>query len=335
MELTRVETRENKKTAIAIRPYSDKNSVNMGLEKYGLVLFEGVAHYEQLACIEQNGVVQYITGLNEFSSDIKLLQGEAKDSKIREIRSVVADLEKELASNIIDIEDKDFWNKVKVLKPDNAQFWNTISISCSNDPVYLNPKDPIDRIKLYAIEAGGFSIIAKSYEDARSKIIPPKFYLDKVEETVMFKTEYKKLKNKALTELQKLYDKNTAKLFLVAKAVDLSSVQYKKSTSNDLIYDNMDRHIMGEGTESNKERACKGFLEAVSMDMETLRIKAIVKDSIFYKNMITKADGYIYHAATNTLMGRNLTDTIEYLKNPLNEDILKDLNNKVERYWNS
>jgi hypothetical protein len=35
-------------------------------------------------------------------------------------------------------------------------------------------------------------MIAKSYEDARSKAVPPKFYLDKEEETVMVRTEYKK-----------------------------------------------------------------------------------------------------------------------------------------------
>jgi hypothetical protein len=35
------------------------------------------------------------------------------------------------------------------------------------------------------------------------------------------------------------------------------------------------------------------------------------------------------------MMGRNTSDVIEFLKNPLNEDVLKDLNNKVEKLWNS
>ena len=96
----------------------------------------------------------------------------------------------------------------------------------------------------------------------------------------------------------------------------------------------MDRHINGEGTEGNKERAAKGFLEAAALDMETLKIKAIVKDSIFFKYIINKADGYIYHARTNSLLGRNVSDVIEFLKSPLNEDILKDLNAQVEKLWN-
>ena len=38
--------------------------------------------------------------------------------------------------------------------------------------------------------------------------------------------------------------------------------------------------------------------------------------------------------ATTTLMGRNLTDVVEYLKNPLNEEILVDLTKKIEKHWN-
>jgi hypothetical protein len=333
---TMVEVRDTKNTAISIKPYFDKSVSNMGLEEYGLSLFDGVTHTEQLACLEKNGVVQYLTGLNEFAPEIKLIKDpEERQAKILQIRTAVAEIEQELAANVLEIEDPQFWSKVKLLRPDNAEFWNKISISCGNEPVFLDPKDPFDRIKLYAIEAGGFAIVSRSYDEARSKAVPPKFYLDKAQETAGARTEYKKLKNKALAELQKLFDKNSTKLFYIAKAVDTASVQYKKYTPNDVIYDNMDRHINGEGTEGNMERAAKGFLEAAAMDMETLKIKAIVKDSIFFKYIVNKADGHIYHTQSSSLMGRNTSEVIEYLKNPLNEDILKDLNNKVEKLWNS
>jgi hypothetical protein len=335
-QFTMIETKTpNKSSAISIRPYFNKAVENMGLEEYGLSLFDGVTHTEQLACIEKNGVIQYLTGLNEFAPDIRLMDPERRDAKVKEIRSSVAELEKELAANVLDIESPTFWNDVKLLRPDNSEFWNKISISCGNEPVFLDPKDPFDRIKLYAIEAGGFSIVAKSYEEARSKPIPPKFYLDKQEQTAGARTEYKKLKNKALAELQKLFDKNSTKLFYIAKAVDAASVQYKKYTPNDIIYDNMDRHINGEGTEGNMERAAQGFLNAAALDMETLKIKAIVKDSVFFKYIISKSDGFSYHASSGTMLGRNPSDIIEFLKNPLNEDVLKDLNNKVEKLWNS
>ncbi len=334
---TMVETGKGsvKKTAIAVRPYFDNSASNMGLEDYGMSLFDGVTHNEQLACLDNNGVVRYITGLNEFAPEIKLLPTADKEARIREIRSAVAELEQELAANVIDIEDKEFWGKVTLLRPNNSEFWNKISISCGNEPLFLDPKDPYDRIKLYAIEAGGFSLVAKSLEDARAKAVPPKFYLDKEEETVMVRTEYKKLRNKALSELQKLFDKNSTKLFYIAKVVDINSTQYRKSTPNDVIYENMDNYIAGLGGETNKERAAKTFMDTANMDMETLKIKSIVRDSVFFKYIINKADGYIYHTKTNALLGRNVSDVVEHLKNPLNEDILKDLNTACEKFWNS
>ena len=331
---TMVETTRNKKTPIAVRPYFDQQATNMGLEDYGMSLFDGVTHNEQLACLEINGVLRYVTGLNEFAPEVKTLPLEAKEARVRQIRESVAELEKELASNIVDPEDKDFWNKIELLKPSNKEFWNKIDISCGNQPLYLDPAKPFDRIKLHAIEAGGFTMIAKSYEDARSQATPPKFYLDKEEETVMIRTEYKKLRNKAYSELQKLYDKNSTKLFYIAKIVDASSTQYKRSTPLDVIYENMDRHISGDGSEPNKERAAKSFIEATKLDMETLKIKSVVRDSIFFKYISTKSDGHIYHTKTQSMLGRNVSDVIEHLKNPLNEDILTDLVEQCEKYWN-
>jgi len=320
---------------ISIRPYFDSRTENMGLENYGLSLFDGVTHQEQLACLEINGIVRYLTGLNEFAPELKTLPSELKDARIKNIRTAVSDLEKELAANVIDPEDKDFWNKVKLLKPDNQEFWNKIELTVGNQPIHLNVNDPYDRIKLFAIEAGGFSLVAKSYDDARSRPTPPKFYLDKEEQTVSTRTEYKKMRNKALSELQKLFDKNSTKLFYVAKVVDVNSPQYKKSTPLDVIYENMDNHINGEGMESNLERAVNTFLKTVEMDMETLKIKSIVKDSVFFKHVVTKSDGHIYHAKKNAILGRNVSDVVEFLKNPLNEDILDDLTKKCEKYWKS
>ena len=305
----------------------------MGLENYGLSLFDGIKHQEQLACLEINGISRYLTGLNEFAPEIKKLPKEKREARVRQIRESVADLEAELASNILDPEDKDFWNKVKLLKPDNNEFWNKIDISVGNDIKFLDMTDPYDRIKLHAIEAGGFSLIAKSYEDAKSKPRPPKFYLDKDAASVSSRTEYKKLRNKALSELQKLFDKNSTKLFYVAKVVDASSTQYKKSTPGDILYENMDTYIHGEGAESNIERAVTQFLDATNCDMETLKIRSIVKDSSFFKYIITKSDGHIYHNKKNVMMGRNVSDVVEFLKNPLNEDVLDDLTKSCETYW--
>lgn len=337
MSFTLVETKSStKRSPVAVKPYFDGNLSNMGLEKYGLSLFEGVTHYEQLACLENNGIKRYVTGLNEFAPDVRNIPDpEKREAKIREIRSAVVELEKILAANTIDIDDKDFWQKVELLKPNNDEFWGKIEMKCGNDPIFLDPTDPYDLIKIYAINAGGFSIIAKSYEDARSRQKAPKFFLDKFEDTVSTKTESKKLRNKALAELQKIFDKNTSKLLFVAKVVDVAGAQYKKSTSNDIVYDNMDNFINGEGSEKNLNRAAQIFLDTCNLDMETLTLRAMVKDATYYKIIITKADGFIYHKDNAALLGRNQADVVEYLKNPLNDELLQDITKKVEKYWNS
>jgi hypothetical protein len=336
MSITMVEKYpQNKKSSIAIKPFFDNGISNMGLEKYGLSLFDGAFHEEQLACLEMNGIKRYVTGLNEFAPEIKRMDADEAAAKIKQIRMVVAQLEKELAANVIDPNDEQFWNKVKMLRPDNDDFWGRIKIACGNEPVFLEPdKDPYDLIKLYAIEAGGFSIVAKSYEEARTMAVPPKFYLDKLEDTVSTKTEVKKLRNKALAELQKMFDKNTNKLLYVAKVVDVNSAQYKKSTPNDVLYDNMDKYINGESVDTNKRKTAEKFLEIALLDMETLKLRAMVKDASYYKIIAARADGFIYHMQSGTMMGKNSSDVVEYLKNPLNEQLLVDIQSQVEKYWN-
>ena len=334
--VTETPTNATKAGAITVKPYFDPKVSNLGLENYGVSLFDGVFHEEEIALIERNGIKRYLTGLNEFAPEVKLIQDpEQKAAKIRDIRTTVAQLERDLAANIIDIEDAEFWNKVKIVSPNNDEFWGKIKMRTGNQTINLDPaKDPYDLIKIYAIEAGGFSGIAKSFEDARGRSVSPKFYLDKYIETVSTKTEVTKLRNRALSELTSMFDKNTNKLFYVCKVVDAHSTQYKKTTPNDVMYEIMDKYINGQGVEINLKRAAQSFLDACAMDMETLKLKAIIKDSTFYKFIIPKADGFIYHLESSVMMGRNASDCLDFLKNPLHEETLVNLTKKVEQYWN-
>jgi hypothetical protein len=339
MSVTIVESTDNsfkRGAAIAIRPYVEQGSTNMGLEKYNIALFDGIFHEEQLACLERNGIKQYMTGLNEFSEEVQNLSEDEREARIKEIRIMVVDLEKRLASNVIKTDDPEFWNKVKVLRPDNGDFWDKIFLRMSNDPLFLDPaKDPYDLIKVKAIEAGGFSLVAKSMEHARTLAKPPKFYLDRYEETAGTKTELKKLRNKALAELQKLFDKNVNKLMYVCKVIDPNSAQYRKSTPNDVMYDNLDRYINGESLETNKRRAAETFLTISDLSMEVLKLRAIIKDATYYKMISFRGDGCIYHMKSSTMMGRNPSDVLEFLKNPLNEQVLMDLTKSLEKQWNA
>lgn len=338
MEITMIDKHQSLKrnSSVTIRPFVDNTNENMGLEKYNMVLFEGIFHEEQIICLENNGIKRYVTGLNEFAPEVKNLPEEEREAFIKDIRNTVAQLEKELAANVIDPKDPDFWNKVKLLRPNNDEFWSKIALRCSNEPVYLDAaNDPYDLIKLRAIEHGGFSIIAKSLQHARAEAPRFKFYLDKFEETASIKTELKKLKNKAFSELQKMFDKNTNKLFYVCKVVDPNSTQYKKSTPLDVLYDNMDKYISGETVEVNKRQTAQKFLDICALDMETLKLRAVIKDANFYKLIATRGDGNIYHMKSGSMLGKNPSDILMYLKNPLNEEILLDVITNTEKYWNS
>jgi hypothetical protein len=325
---------QRKNQTVAVRPYFNPDKENMGLESYGMSLHDGVWHEESLACLEMNGVKRYVTGLNEFAPEVKMLPPGEKEIKIKEIRKAVSQLEAELAANVIDPEDKDFWNKLTLLKPDNDSFWSRISMRCGNEPVFLDPvKDPYDLIKLHAINAGGFSMIAKSLKDAKKKANPTKFYLDQLEETVSTRTEYKKLKNRALSKLEDLYDKNKSKLMYVAKVVDSDSVQYTKSTSIDIMYENMDGFISGDGSESNKKRAAESFIDAAKSNMKDLKIRALIKDAMFYRFILVKSTGWIETLDSGIRLGKVPSEVLTFLKNPENEEVLKSLLDKVEPYW--
>ena len=69
--------------------------------------------------------------------------------------------------------------------------------------------------------------------------------------------------------------------------------------------------------------------------METLKLKALVKDATFFRMITLKPDGMLYHSKSSTMLGRNIADVVMYLKNPLNEDILTKLLSEVESLWNN
>jgi len=327
----------NKSNQISIRPFVNGDDP-MGLHRYNLVLFDGAIHEEYLACLDQNGVRRYVTGLNEFAPEVQKLGPEEKAAAIKDIRTTVAHLERVLVTNVLDVEDPNFWDKVKLLRPDNDAFWSKISVRCGNEPVWLDAeKDPFDLVKYRAIKAGGFDIVARDYGHAKECASigrPKKFFLDRFDETVSVKVEVTKLRNKALSELQKLYEKNQEKMFILIKVLDPNSLGYRRKTSPDVIYEQLDLYINGNGVDKDKRKTAERFTKAASSSMESLTIRAVIKDSSALKLIVSKSDGQIYHEKTQTPMGRTPQDVAVFLANPLHQDIFTTLTAAVEQYWN-
>lgn len=319
---------------ISIKPFCDPTVENMGLENYNYVVYPGTFQVENLAAVEQNGKTRYLTGLNEFAPEVKnILDDEKRKAVIKDIRETIIQLERERAfNNDLAIGDKDFWNKVEMFKPDNADIWSKVMLRLGNDDIVLDPVNNLDHLLIIkAIENGGFSLVATSHEDCKRN--KKKWYLDRQIDTIASKMSTTKLRNKALSILQDLSEENPRMLFYIAKNIDGSSVQYTNRTLQDVIYDNLDKYINGLGHDADKKRCARLFIEASELSNDILKVKSIIKDAAFYKYIIAKADGVLYEASQNIMLGRNISEVLEFLLNPANEDVLDTLMAKVENIW--
>lgn len=324
-----------KSGVIAIRPYLN-GKPNMGLEKWGMVLFPGTSQIVEMTCITFRGKTRYINGLDEFAPTVAAITNkEEKNARIKEIRTVIAQLELEKNFNSIDIEDRDFWNKVSMFRPDNKDVWGKMGRILDNRVLILDPAKNInDLLTIIAIENGGYPDIAKSLEDAKVSRRPVKWYLDKQSETVGTRTTYNKLKNKAGGILDKMSDENLRKLFYLAKVLEVNTYLYNYGTLPQQIYDVMDDYINGKGSESRVNKSASKFIEMSEISGGKLKIQALIKDAIFYKYIIMKSDQMLYEADTQILLGRNVSEVFEHLTNPLNDDVLQRMLQLVEnKHW--
>jgi len=310
----------------------------MGLTKENMVVFPTIEQSESMACVENNGQLRYLNGLDEFAPEIKAITNpKVKEAKIREIRETVARLEKEVALNGgLNVDDPDFWNKVTMFKPNNTAVFGKIKLVCSNDEVTLNPVDKYeDLLIIKAIEAGGFSLVAKSYEDLISGKTTRKWFLDKEVETMNVHVNPIKLKNKAIALFDELYEKNYNKLFYICKLIMVRSIIYTKRTLNDTIYKDVNDFLNGLHQEKEIGSAAKTFLDTAELSMEDLKIKAAIKDLIYTKDIVHKSDGMLYVNKLNAPLGRTINEALEFYKNPANDDMLRMLLEGADKLWSA
>jgi len=332
-----VEKKFLKAGKISIKPYVDNNVKNMGLESYNMVVFPGTVQREPLACLEQNGRVRYLNGLDEAAPEVQNISDpQKKAARIKEIRGIVADLEFKKNYIHIDVNDPEFWNKVETYKPNNREIWSQLALEMSNATIVLDPINKVDDLlKVIAIEAGGFPMIAKSLEDCKSGLKNRKWYLDRQIDTVTTQASTTKIKNKALSLLDSILETEPRKLFYVIKLIEPSSFQYKNSTLTDSIYEDLDAYINGRSSESVIKKAATHFIEICELSMQELKIRAMIKDSTMLKLVILKGDGLLYWKQSNVMLGRNPSEVYEYLVNPVNEDVLGSVMEAIEARWSN
>jgi hypothetical protein len=324
-----------------IRPYMRPGVANMGLERHDLILHEGTYQVEHLTCIEAiagSGVLRYVTGLDEEAPEIRRMEKEAREVARLQIRNNVALIEKSLTGNVLDVEDKEFWNKVIHLKPGNSKFWNTVKVTVDNFAKGLDSSDPMDLLIICAIKAGGFSLIHKNKQEAESVSKPGKYYLDEAMETATFDAAPVFLRNEAVSILQSLKDKHPAKMANIAVAVRVSRGQtafYNKNSPQETIYLDLDRFIHGD-TDFEKVgyKASKEFIEFSKMENAALKSYVVTMDALARKSIIQKEDKQFYLLTDDTAMGRSREEVLAFTENPANGTIAKKLLDLYTERWN-
>lgn len=328
-----------RKNEVFIRPYIDprttKNGTGLGTEQYGHVFFEGVSQVDTLAYVEEYGVKRWLNGLNEEAPEIAQLPEIERSAKRKAIREAVAKIEKRLGNNTIDVNDEQFWNKVKVANQQNHEFWNKVSLRVENNPIKLNPEDVQDYIRILAIEAGGFKMIAPSLDALLEMNRPPNFYLDKVEQTAATNTEVRKLRNKAGAELDKMFTKDTTRMFYTIVLIAPDPTKYNKHTPLDILYEDAGKYIDGEFSERDKRKTAEKFLFVAKMNMEDLTIRAVVEAARKTNLIAAKADGQIYIIDSGIPVGKNLEEAYQYFKSPVNQKEWDALFAQVSKVWNT
>lgn len=330
------EIRSYSSADIVIKPYinPDEPRENMGLEKYNQVLFEGTMHEQQLRCTIINNVTRYVTGLDEFSDEVKRMRDEKeKEAKIKLIRETVAQLEKELYANSLDVDDPDFWSKT-IFAPTKKDYWENVNIVVGNEGKTLDPSNPHDLLLIIAAEAGGFDDIAPSFEHAKTSPSPPKFYVERKKDKRVQDSKVQQLRDDAIFELVKIKKEEPQMLFWYCKNLLPISNQYKKTDPIDIWYSDLSSFVMGVGIERDKKKAPSKFLAMIDKDRERLQIRAYVLEAAFLKKLITKADGKIYNGETNSMLGSNLEEVVEYLRLPINQTDLDSIQNQIDPLWN-
>ena len=324
------------KGLLAIKPLvpdQEKNSLSIGLEKYGLVLFPGSNHSEPLAFKMVGSKRVYITGLDENSSSVTSITDETKrKAKIKNIRQTVAYLEKTVNYNNLDIEDPDFWSKVQTFRPDNSEYYKTIKVTFNNDDRYLFPEQEVlDLVLYHAIKAGGFSSCAGDIDQCRSE--QKRWYLSvekDVEEVEISAIQYK---NRAIVSLEELDSKQNNEMLYICKILMNDAAKYSYNTSRKVLYKALSDYLDGNKQERKIHKAVANFAELLKLKQEELCIRALIADCYYYKKFVHR-NGVIIDQDTKTNVGQNTEEVVQYFLDPLNQDhYLNSINVMKEKKW--
>jgi len=343
-----------KHARLSIKPYVGQ-SINTGLKEYNMVVHDNIKHTDCVICISDGRTKTYKTGLNENTAEVQTLHGDEKIAKIKSIRQLVARAEREIAGNFnVDPDEdgiennKEFWKNVTMFKsviPDvfdnkgvrQLTYWDEFVIVMSNEGIILNENNVKHLLMISVIEAGGFSLIADSFETARadSRGIY-KFYLDKRQDTSDVKIVDKKIRDKAGAKLFAISENDSNKLFYITKLISVDSMFFKtgkNATPTSVFYEECSNFIEGLTPKQRVQTlACQEFISYADMTIDKLKARVALQDGMAL-NYIMLKENELWHVQTSTILGKNYEDAIAYLTNPANVKLHDTLIKQCTAEW--
>lgn len=311
------------KRKVSIRQYVDPEVFNLGMEKYNMSVWSGETGSggvkESLGYKTVGNKKIYLTGLDVNATSLNNLEEDTKKQKVMEIESVLKYL------SVIYGEE--------TLKSDNDSFWADLFLEIKSPILELDLEDVNDLLKYYAIQGGGYTEVAPSYDVAKNSNKIYKFYLHEENEVAELKTEIKRLRNRAKSILEDLFVEDPEKLFKMSKILLPIEKGLTRNVSKNTIYSELDIYIDGEYTKNEIKQAPKRFIELSEKDRGSLNIQAIVKEALYQRYIVKNSESTYWNPQTQSPFGRNENEIIAYLNNPLNGDELTIIKDRVEGFW--
>ena len=308
---------------VSIRQYVDPEVFNMGMEKYNMSVFSGETGsggiYESLGYKELGDKKIYLTGLDTTADSVRSLPFDERERKEIEIEAALEHLGNVYGKETLDSK--------------NSGFWSSHSLEIRVPILNLDLTDNSNLITYYNILGGGYSEIAPSFQIAKESNKIYKFYLHIDAEVSDIKTELTKLRNKSKAILEELDDEDFETMFKLAKLLLPIEKGLNRKTAKSLIYSELDAFINGDYSQNAKKEAPKKFLEFARKDKATLNLEAIVREALYHRLVEPNKDQMFWNPSTQVTYGRNENEIIAFLNNPINNDELLTIIDKVSKYW--
>lgn len=205
---------------------------------------------------------------------------------------------------------EDYFN-VDFNSPQGLEFLSNYQININHEDNFFNVNNVESEFIIHILKHnGGMGIVALDANDAS---VEP-FVLQDEGKDMKIKVDKSKVEAEAISTLLNLQKKSPTKLEVIAKYIfdNVSSI-----TNPEIAFTRMFERLTGP----KKHDMCLEFLSIYATDMETVEVTVLVKEAIA-KNVIRHMNGFYENYADRTKLGRNMTEIVNFLKNPANSDIL-------------